>query len=66
MTPSESAGKEFAEYVTHLASGVIDISFELDEVREATSDFNETEFVTSAVEAFKTELVEYLNLRDES
>jgi hypothetical protein len=66
MTPSESAGKEFAEYVVHLASGVIDITFELEDVKEATSDFSEDEFVASAIAAFKNELVDYLHLRDEN
>lgn len=65
MTPSESAGKEFAEYIIHLASDTIDIAFELEDVKEATSDFSEDEFVASAIAAFKNELVEYLHLRDE-
>jgi hypothetical protein len=65
MTPSELAGKEFAEYVIHLANGTVDVAFELEDAKETTSDFDEAEFLASAVDAFKNELVEYLHLRDE-
>jgi hypothetical protein len=65
MTQSESAGEEFAKFVIHLASGVVDVAFELDDVKEDTSDFNETEFIAGAIEAFKSELVAYLHFRDE-
>ena len=65
MTQSESAGEDFAKYVIHLANGTVDVAFELDNGKEETSDFNETEFVAGAIVAFKSELVAYLHLRDE-
>lgn len=59
MTPT-LAGTDLADYILHLANGVVDIRMEIEDYVESTDDFDKDEFVASATAQFKASLLEYL------
>jgi hypothetical protein len=59
MTPT-LAGTDLADYILHLANGVVDVRMEIEGYVESTDGFDKDEFVAAATAQFKASLLEYI------
>jgi hypothetical protein len=59
MTATD-AGKDLADYILHLANGVVDTRMEIEGYVESTDNFDRDEFIAAATAQFKDSLAELL------